>query len=222
MFLNFDGYEKYSASLFFNKSQSYFSYRIEESTKNQLTNEDDDKNIISFKIVDSSRYFIQSNKILNSILQLEKGFQEEKFFLVTEAIPKIEWNITKETKQIGSYNCSKALGYFAGRNYIVWFTSELPNYFGPWKLHGLPGIILEAHDELNEVQFIVTKIENINQFVKSIDGIESYKTINREKYIKLLNQFMDDLGKKIGTKVGRNFKVKVKSPVYKSIEIYEN
>jgi len=40
----------------------------------------------------------------------------------------------------------------------VWFTSEIPVSIGPWKLYGLPGLILEATSENKKYTYIVTEI----------------------------------------------------------------
>lgn len=59
---------------------------------------------------------------------------------------KPEWEISEESKDIIGYECFKATADYRGRKWIAWFTPEIPIQDGPWKLCGLPGLILEAHD----------------------------------------------------------------------------
>ncbi|MGF1925007.1 MAG: GLPGLI family protein, partial [Bacteroidia bacterium] len=94
----------------------------------------------------------------------QKSFTREqliKDYLVEEAIPKINWQISNETKSLGSIHCQKATARFKGRNWIAWYAPELPFQSGPWKLNGLPGLILEAYDEKKEVQFSFAGIEKV-------------------------------------------------------------
>jgi hypothetical protein len=73
--------------------------------------------------------------------------------LVESPIPVIDWRISSDTARFGGLLCQKATGHFKGRDYTAWFCSDLPVHTGPWKLNGLPGVIVDARDTKNEVVF---------------------------------------------------------------------
>ncbi len=53
----------------------------------------------------------------------------------------------------------KATCHFKGRDYTAWFCPDLPVHVGPWKLNGLPGVIVDARDAKNEVVFQFDGVE---------------------------------------------------------------
>ncbi len=82
-------------------------------------------------------------------------------YLIAGPLPAIDWKISADTATFGGLHCQKATGYFKGRDYIAWFCPDLPVPVGPWKLNGLPGAIVDAHDTKNEVIFQFDGVEKI-------------------------------------------------------------
>jgi GLPGLI family protein len=94
----------------------------------------------------------------------KKLYTEEtlvNYYLVEEPLPVIKWSIKKDTMSFGALHCQMATAHFKGRDYTAWFCPDLPFQCGPWKLNGLPGLILEASDSKKEVVFKFSGFENI-------------------------------------------------------------
>jgi len=80
-------------------------------------------------------------------------------YIMTDALPVIAWHITSSTANFAELHCQKATCHFKGRDYTAWFCPDLPMHVGPWKLNGLPGVIVEAYDAKKEVVFKFDKVE---------------------------------------------------------------
>ncbi|CAM1359073.1 conserved exported protein of unknown function [Tenacibaculum soleae] len=108
-----------------------------------------------------------------------------KMKMLKEQLPKINWKITDEFKDIGEYKCQKATGYFRGRTYTTWFTQQIPIPFGPWKLQGLPGLIIEVKDAKKEIYFRVTKV-NFKGTITINNFPDEEKAIPLREYIEVI------------------------------------
>jgi GLPGLI family protein len=80
-------------------------------------------------------------------------------YIITDVLPVINWHISSEKANFAELHCQKATCHFKGRDYTAWFCPDLPVRAGPWKLNGLPGVIVEAYDEKKEVVFKFTRVE---------------------------------------------------------------
>lgn len=130
---------------------------LEEQIKNQAgTSGSININRTTSKPVTQVDYFYFANE--------NKFFTKERIitnYLIEEKAPTINWKISKDTASFSGVKCQKATTYFKGRNWIAWFAPDLAFQSGPWKLNGLPGLIIEAHDEKNEVKFQFAGIDKV-------------------------------------------------------------
>ena len=132
--------------------------QIEEQIKNQEGSANMKIDIIKvgFKPTTNIDYFSFANE--------GKFFVKERLmnnYLIEEPLPIFNWKIETDTASFGGFVCQKATAYYKGRNWIAWFASDLPFSTGPWKLNGLPGLILQAYDDKKEVQFLFNGLEKV-------------------------------------------------------------
>lgn len=73
-----------------------------------------------------------------------------------------EWTIVPDSiAEILGYICQMAVTQFKGRQWKAWYTEDIPIDEGPWKLRGLPGLILKAYDSRRQFIFEGAGLEQI-------------------------------------------------------------
>jgi len=156
--------------------------------------------------VDRPVNFVDRNsKILLSYVPLFK-----KTYLTKEKLPKINWIIKNEFKLLNDIECQKAEGYLRGRTFIVWFAKNIPVGFGPWKLQGLPGLILEAKDNKMEIFFKAKRVKLGNSI--SIDFPDIKNSISLKTFIEMKSKIYHDKSEMMNSKMPRNASVKLTLP----------
>lgn len=223
MFLDFDGYQVYKADLFAGTTRSLFWYQVAgPAMQSGLMQTESDPGDFRFDLVDTARFFILSDRSQNRILQLERMPATTQFCVVTEPFGQIEWQITGRKKTMDSFECEEATAHFQGREYVVWFSEQIPISFGPWKFHGLPGLVFEAYDTTGEVRFNLRSIKKIGtQTGIPVPRLSSYPTMDRTAYIAHFRSYVDGLERRMMSRFDRSFQVKVRSSTIRSVEMYD-
>ncbi len=137
----------------------------------------------------------------DSILIFRHVLTNAPLITVEPKLPVLNWNILEETKRIGKFNCQKATTSFRGRKYEVWYTLEIPISNGPWKLHGLPGLILEAQTDDSLFSYV---LESVDLSEKNINLIKEPKLGERcllNDYQKVRDKITQDALSKAITEV---------------------
>lgn len=126
-------------------------------------------------------------------------------YIIKDSVFNPIWKLSDSTKIINGYTCKFAESFFKGRWWKVWYCPEISISNGPWKLHGLPGLIVEAQDLTNNITFSITSITKKNAPLRTP---ESRNTITRKQYFKLLTAYAEDpigfIGQQSGTKISLN------------------
>ena len=98
-----------------------------------------------------------------------------------ESTPDIVWTLTDDTLTVGGYLCQQATATHRGVAWTVCYTEEIPSSAGPWRLRGLPGLIVKAESEAHT--FCLTELR---KEASSITAPEQRPDVQRMKYAKLL------------------------------------
>ena len=110
------------------------------------------------------------------------------WFKYEEDIPQFDWTLTDSVRTVLGYECRQAKCRFRGRDWTVFYTEEIPVMDGPWKLCGLPGLIMSAHDEKSLYAFECIGVKSNTSRPITIYDV-SYNETNRKKFYDTLHRY---------------------------------
>ena len=147
------------------------------------------KDVSNLPIKKEPMYVLKSRKdSLTSVYDLVGA----DYWFYEEPLVAQQWEISDSTKTILGYECVKATCDYRGRHWTAWFTPEIPIQDGPWKLYGLPGLILIAEDSSGQYSFVADGIQNSTDIIRPIFGKENYEKTNRIKYLQAMRAFTNN------------------------------
>lgn len=171
----------YEGTLFVQGSKSYYNSKYKNS-------ENDNSKSNSGNIILNSNNSKFIGEIFSDMTtnELVENTSEENFlnktYSITDNNEDIKWTITKEEKNFNNILCKKATADFRGRKYTAWFTEKYPISAGPWKFHGLPGLILYIQDNTGSYKW---QLVNIAYPYKGNDFNMETNFNKRYKYTKI-------------------------------------
>lgn len=150
-----NGEKVYHYNLHFNGEESYYEENIFDKFEKKSTKKSDGTTVLQPRDDNSPQfYYLNADKEL----YFDQFHVSQHLFVKENDNYGVKWKITDEKKEIGDFQCQKAIGEFRGRTYHAWFTPDIPLSYGPWKLNGLPGLILQAYDDSEYIYFSAKKV----------------------------------------------------------------
>lgn len=134
-----ENYREYWGKLIIDGNRSLFTMKEEGQHHSSLQD-----NTIDLRT--DSLFTVYKDHESNSLLFEFTDLNQRPHYFADTLFP-MEWITTEEHKMIGGIPCLKAVTKFKGRGYTAWYAPTITINDGPWKLGGLPGLILEAFDD---------------------------------------------------------------------------
>ena len=117
---------------------------------------------------------------------LESRVGRDLFYVAEDR--KLVWKISPEKMKVGEFEAQKATTTFAGREWTAFFAPELPFQDGPYKFHGLPGLIVLLEDATKTHRFElkgVTKFTPLPEAPSQFNSPAKPLAVNRAQYKKM-------------------------------------
>lgn len=149
------------------------------------------KNQYGYKGYKLTSFLIKKNN--SNEYQNYEYIGDVNFYKINEKSEQ-NWKISDSTKTFAGYQVQKATTQFGGRNWVAWFSKDIPIPYGPYKFNGLPGLIMELYDGKKDYYFKVIKSEKIQDSYKRVsleNSISRAISTNQAKLDKLKLELYD-------------------------------
>lgn len=165
----------------------------EQKTEEKDVNGDVMVNINRYDDNNGQKPEYQKFFLTDSLVSHESVFGEKDYHIIVEKMPKLNWIILNDTLTILNFKTQKAKVNFRGRDYFAWFTTEIKISDGPYKFHGLPGLILKIQSTDDKYTFEAYSIklnmkEEQYSIVRLKDKYPNKKLITIKEKVNLINE----------------------------------
>lgn len=129
-------------------------------------------------------YMIYENRVggVREVVNRIPFSSDNEAYSYKENISTINWIIGNQVDTLYGYTCHHAYATINGRIWNVLFTTDIPQPYGPWKLSGLPGLIVKAEDADSIFSFEITEILQIEEPITKPKW--HYVLISKKKWMK--------------------------------------
>ena len=180
----------------YDKEIVYFndSLSVSKPIEGRILTSTTGRNMRSFD--DEIGLYIYINHPKELMYERSRAFRDSHFVIVDSLFTPLNWELIDSTKQIGNYTCQLATTVCYGRKFYAWYTSEIPLDKGPWKLSGLPGLIIYAYDVDKAYEWKATKITQNVDFDFTVFPSDD-KQVTQEEFITIGDELREKMIKKI-------------------------
>lgn len=165
MYLDIDknGSNYYSRTKFVSDSISRadIEKQVKSFSGSISVNRKENQGLVSFKV--TKKYPDFNTYLFRSIATDQYKIKEDQ---------KPEWKILQDKQKIGEYNTQKATANFGGREWIAWFSTDIPFQDGPYKFYGLPGLIVKIEDTTGSHIMTLVGNKTVDQAVGNQKEVE--------------------------------------------------
>ena len=146
----------------------------------------------------------QTYKDISANLMIDKRNLMGKDFIINDEVPKYQWKVTGQKKQILSYLAMEATTTVDDTiNIIAWFTPQIPVSNGPGVYQGLPGLILELDVDNGREKTLANSVELGPLDETLIEIPDKGKKVTREEFDKIRMEKMEEMRERGGGGPGR-------------------
>lgn len=149
------------------------------------------------------KMFVEKNRETNEMTVYDTVAGEDRYYY-NESLGGINWVMKDSTERILGYDCQMAECDYHGRHWKVWFTQDIPIPDGPWKLNGLPGLILKAKEDAGQYEFTAVGIESYEGEIEPVYQKDLYSRIDRKELLQTKRLIDENMGGFISARTGVN------------------
>ena len=106
-----------------------------------------------------------------------------------EPLSAMQWTLHPDTATIAGYLCQKATTDLGSRDWVAWFAPDIAIPEGPYKFHGLPGLIVKIEDTQQHYVFELISVNHQQVPTLIYFPSRSFIATSKKNFLRTQNRF---------------------------------